>query len=123
MVTPHRIHHELYEAPKYIVDPGDGETIRVTEDLQYCDLVSDTSDETRTLAAPTKPGIRFVLRLLTDGGGNIVVYAAEGFNEAQDRLHTTFTDASDMLSLISVTTSTGFRWQPLDGTVGAVALT
>jgi len=118
MVTPHRIHRELYEAPKYIVDPGDAGSIRVTEDLQYCDLVSGSSGETRTLEAPTKAGIRFVLRLLTDGGGDIAVYSAEGFNEAQTSLHMTFDTAGDLLSLISVTTTTGFRWQPEDGTVG-----
>lgn len=122
MPTAHRLHHDLYGGGKLLTDPGDGETIRTDEDLQICEMVSGVSDESRTLAAPTKQGIRLVLRLLTDGGGNIVVYAAEGFNEAQDRLYATFADASDMLSMISVSTSTGFRWEPLDGNVGAVAL-
>lgn len=114
MVTPHRIHRELYEAPKYITDPGDAGTIRVDEDLQMCEMVSGATAETRTLIAPTKPGIRFVLSLLTDGGADIIVYAAEGFNVALET-RATFADAGDILSLISVTTSTGFRWEIMEG--------
>jgi hypothetical protein len=119
MTTAHRIHHELYSASKILKDPGDGLTIRVTEDLQICEMVTGASNETRTLADPTKQGIRFVLRLLTDGGGDAVVTAAGTYNGT----HTvaTFAEASDILSLISVTYSTsdtGFRWDVLEGNVG-----
>ena len=116
MTTAHRIHHELYKADKIIKDPGDGLTIRVTEDLQICEMVS-TTGETRTLAAPTKPGIRFVLRLLT-AGGTVTVTVTGGLNTTLNTV-ATFAQASDILSLISVSiTDTTFRWEILEGNVG-----
>lgn len=106
----HRIHSDLFRVPKSMPDPGNGGTIRVTEDLQICEMVSAAA-ETRTLAAPTKSGIRFVLRLMTDGG-DIVVTTPNGFNHAGES-KATFNDASDLLNLISVETTTKgvFRWQ------------
>ena len=116
MSTAHRIHHDLYRADKVLKDPGDGKTIRFNEDLQICEMVSTTT-ETRTLAAPTKPGIRAVIRMLTDGG-DIVVTAAEGLDTGLDTV-ATFADASDLLSLISVSlTATTCRWEILEGNVG-----
>jgi hypothetical protein len=118
--SPHRIHHDLYRGPKLIADPGNAGIIRATKDLQICEMVSGASGETRTLAAPTKPGIRLVLRMKTDGGGDIVVTAAAGFNVALET-QATFADASDFLSLISVTISgTSYRWEALEGNLGTV---
>lgn len=110
MPSPHRVHTALYQADKALPDPGDGKTIRVKEDLQICEMVS-VSAETRTLANPTKSGIRFVLRLKTDGG-DVVVTASNGFNNAGES-KATFNDASDLLNLLSVETATRgtFRWQ------------
>ena len=117
-MSAHRIHFDLYRAPKGMADPGSGGTIRVTEDLQICEMVSAAS-EARTLANPTKAGLRFVLRLLTDGG-DVAVTAAAGLNVTGNTI-ATFEDASDMLCLISVSTSSGYRWQ-IEVNVGAVAL-
>lgn len=115
----HRIHTDLYRVPKSMIDPGNGGIIRVTEDLQILEMVS-VAAETRTLAAPTKSGIRFVLRLMTDGG-NVVVTAENGFNVAGET-EATFADASDILSLISVEHSAGppktYRWELEDGNTG-----
>ena len=113
----HRIHSDLFRVPKSMTDPGDGGLIHVTEDLQICEMVSAAA-ETRTLDNPTKPGIRFILRLMTDGG-NVVVTAANGFNAAGET-EATFADASDLLSLISVTHTSGYRWEIMEGNVGAV---
>jgi len=119
MTTAHRIHHDLYRGAKSYTDPGDGGTITVAQDLQICEMVS-TGAETRTLANPTKPGIRFVLRMLTDGG-DIVVGASNGLNTDLD-LHATFADAGDLLELISVTKSTGvYRWEVLTQTGAGIA--
>jgi hypothetical protein len=109
-MDPHNIHHKVYNAEHRMTDPGNGGTIRVTEDLQICEMVS-TGAETRTLAAPTKSGTRFVLRLMTDGG-DVVVTTPNGFNNAGES-KATFNDASDLLNLISVETATRgvFRWQ------------
>lgn len=115
MVSPRRIGHILYSAAKVMYDPGDGLTIRPNQDLQICEMTSGSSGETRDIADPTKPGIRFTLRMKTDGGGNIVVTAAAGFNVALNTA-ATFADASDFLSLISVSiTATTFRWEILEG--------
>jgi len=114
----HRIHHDLYRASKGMTDPGNGGTIRVTQDLQICEMVS-ASAETRTLANPTKAGLRFVLRLFTDGG-DVVVTAANGLN-VTGNTEATFADASDMLSLVSVSHTTGYRWQ-IETNIGSVAL-
>jgi hypothetical protein len=110
MPSPHRVHTALYQADKVLPDPGDGRTIRVKEDLQICEMVS-LAAETRTLANPTKSGIRFVLRLMTDGG-DVVVTASNGFNNAGES-KATFNDASDLINLLSVETATRgtFRWQ------------
>ena len=119
MSSPHRIHSDLYNADKSMPDPGNGGKIRVTQDLQICEMVSATA-ETRTLVAPTKPGIRFVLRLMTDGG-NVLVTAENCFNVDGDTV-ATFADASDILSLISVTHTSGYRWEICEGNVGSVSL-
>jgi len=111
----HRVHSDLYRVPKSMPDPGDGGTIRVSEDLQILEMVS-AGAETRTLAAPTKPGIRVVLRLMTDGG-DLTVEAENGFNSAGDTV-ATFADVGDVLSLISVSTATGYRWELSEGNTG-----
>ena len=116
--SPHRISHDLYRGPKILKDPGNAGIIRPNGDLLICEMTTGASGETRTLANPTKPGIRFVLRLKADGGGDAVVTAAAGLNVALET-QATFGDTSDFLSLISVTISAGsYRWQILDGQVG-----
>lgn len=121
-MDPHNVHHILYKAPKRMADPGASGTIRVTEDLQICEMVS-VAAETRTLAAPTRPGIRFVLRLMTDGG-NVVVTAENGFNVTGET-EATFADASDLLQLMSVehtaptaTARATYRWEVMEGNTG-----
>lgn len=114
-MSQHRIHSDLYRVPKSMPDPGAGGTIRVTQDLQICEMVS-LAKEVRTLASPTKPGIRFVLRLLTDGG-TVDVTTPNGFNVA-GTTGAAFADAGDLLSLVSVSTDTGYRWEIMEGSIG-----
>lgn len=114
----HRIHHDLYRAPKVMADPGNAGRINVSEDLQICEMVS-AGAETRTLANPTKAGIRFVLRMLTDGG-DITVTAANGLN-VTGNTSAVFADVGDLLSLVSVSHTTGYRWQ-IEVNVGSVSL-
>jgi len=119
MVSAHRLHHELYSGGKILTDPGNGKTIQVAKDLQICEMVSTTT-ETRTLANPTKPGIRFTLRLFDDGG-DVVVTASNGLNVTLNPA-ATFADDGDQLEMISVTKTTGvYRWEILINT-GSVAL-
>lgn len=120
MTTPLNVHHQLYRGPKMLKDPGNAGIIRAAADLQICEMVTGASGETRTLANPTKPGIRLILRLKTDGGGDAVVTAPAGLNVALET-QATFADASDFLSLLSVTISAGsYRWEILEGNVGTV---
>lgn len=115
-LPPHRVHHDLYRGPKILKDPGNAGIIRVNADLQVCELTTGASGETRTLANPTKPGIRFHLRLLTDGGGDAVVTASNGLNAALDTV-ATLADAGDYLEMVSVTlvANTSYRWETLVG--------
>ena len=121
----HRILSILYDAftagigPGILADPGDAGTIRPTMNFQVCEMVSGASGETRTLASPNRVGIRFILRLLTDGGGNVVVTAADGLNVALNTV-ATYADASEFLSVVSVSTATGHRWEFMEGNAGAV---
>ena len=119
--SPHRLLHDLYRGPKLIADPGDGGTIRANADLQICEMTSGASNETRVIANPTKPGIRFILRLKTDGGGDVVVSASNGFNSVPE-VSATFADAGDVMSMISVSlTATTYRWEVLDREGAALA--
>lgn len=112
----HRIHHDLHEAENRLPDPGDAGTIRVTKDLQICEMVSAAA-ETRILDNPTKAGIRFVLRLLTDGG-TVTVTAENGLNVDLET-EATYADAGDLLSLVSVSlTATTYRWEVMEGNTG-----
>ena len=113
----HRVLHDMYRAGHLLADPGASGAIRATQDLQLCEMVS-LGVETRTLTTPTKAGIRFVLRLKTDGG-TVTVTAAGGLNSSLET-EATFADQDDFLSLISVSTATGFRWEILEGNVGTV---
>jgi hypothetical protein len=121
----HRILKSLYEAftrsigPGILRDPGNAGVIRPDMNFQVCEMVS-TGSETRTLANPDRVGIRFLLRMLTDGG-DIVVTASNGLNPEGDTV-SRFADAGDSLSLVSVTLSASsgtFRWDVQEGNVGA----
>lgn len=109
-MDPHNIHSHLFDVHHELPDPGNGGTIRFTGDLMICEMVSAAA-ETRTLAPPSKSGIRAAIRLKTDGG-DVVVTQANGFNAAGE-VKATFNDASDILILDSVETTTPgtFRWQ------------
>lgn len=102
--------------PGVLADPGDAETITVTQWGQICEMTSTTT-ETRTLARPNRSGVRFTLRLYTDGG-TVTVTVTGGMNADGDTV-ATFADAGDLLSFISVQDSaTTFRWEVLEGNVG-----
>ncbi len=119
MTSPHQIHSFLYRADKVLTDPGNGGTITVDQDLQICQMIS-AGVETRTVAQPTKEGIRFVLRLLTDGG-TVTVTVTGGMNKALNTV-ATFDAESDILSLVSVelpvTDPPTYRWEVGEGNTG-----
>lgn len=114
----HRILNTIKDADHVLADPGAGGRIQTEEDLKVCELVTAAA-EARTLANPTKVGNRLTLRMKTDGG-DCTVTAAGGLNVAGNTT-AVFADVGDQLELISVSTTTGFRWEILVNT-GSVAL-
>lgn len=116
--SAHRILNTIRDADHVLADPGAGGTIHTLEDLQICELVT-AGVETRTLANPTKAGNRLTLRMKTDNG-NATVTAANGYNVAGNT-SAVFGDVGDLLELISVSHTTGYRWEILVNT-GSVSL-
>jgi hypothetical protein len=114
----HRILNTIFDADHAIADPGPGGIIESLDDLQICELVT-ASAESRTLADPTKAGIRLTIRMKTDGG-DCTVTAVNGFNVAGDT-QAVFADVGDLLELISVSHTTGFRWEVI-ANIGSVSL-
>lgn len=106
----HRILNTVQEADHVVPDPGAGGRIAPTIDLAICEMVTAAA-EARTLANPTKAGNRLTLRLKTDGG-DCAVTASNGFNVAGNTV-ATFQDVGDLLELVSVSTTTAFRWEIL----------
>lgn len=115
----HRVLNTIRDAEHALPDPGAGGTINPNfKDLTICELVTAAA-EARTLQNPTKAGVRFVLRLKTDGG-DCTVTASNGFNVAGNT-QAVFADVGDQLELISVSHTSGFRWEILVN-LGSVAL-
>lgn len=106
----HRILNTIKEADHVLPDPGVGGRIAPDKDLQVCELVTAAA-EARTLANPTKAGNRLTLRMKTDGG-DCTVTAANGLN-VSGNTQAVFADVGDTLDLISVSHTTGFRWDVL----------
>jgi len=117
-VNARRILNSIRDADHALNDPGPGGCIEPFGDLQICELVT-TQAESRTLADPTKAGIRFTLRMKTDGG-DCTVTTTNGL-DVDGNTQAVFADVGDQLELISVSAATGFRWEILVNT-GSVAL-
>lgn len=114
-----RILNAIHDADHLLNDPGSGGLIDPFGDMQICELTTIAS-ESRTLANPTKPGIRFTLRFKTDGG-DCTITTSNGLNVIGDT-QAVFADVGDLLELVSVSHTTGYRWEILVNT-GSVALT
>ena len=120
----HRVLKTLYEAftagigPGILADPGNAGTIRPTMNFQICEMVS-AEGETRTLINPSRPGIRFLVRMKTDGG-DITLTSTNGLNVAGNTA-AVFADVGDQVELVSVTHTSGYRWEILVNT-GSVSL-
>ena len=114
-MSAHRVLRDMWRAntQRMITDPGNAGEIKPDMDLQMCEMTSSTT-ETRTLAAPTRSGIRFALRLYSDGG-TVTVTATGGVNAAGDTT-LIFADAGDICTFISVQSGAStYRWEVLTG--------
>ncbi len=103
----HRTRRDISETDWTLEDPGDAGAL-----LNYLtgivELVTGGA-ETRTLAAPTKSGLRLTLAFKTDGG-NCVVTCATGLNVTANTV-ITFDTAGEMIELLSVPSGSNFRWR------------
>lgn len=117
-VNARRILNAIRDADHVLNDPGAGGLIDPFGDLQICELTTSAA-ESRTLANPTKAGIRLTLRMKTDGG-DCTITVGNGVNVDGDT-QAVFANVGDQLELISVSTETGFRWEVLVNT-GPAAL-
>lgn len=117
-VNARRILNAIRDADHVLNDPGAGGLIDPFGDLQICELTTSAA-ESRTLANPTKAGIRLTLRMKTDGG-DCTITVGNGFNVDGDT-QAVFANVGDQLELISVSAETGFRWEVLVNT-GPAAL-
>lgn len=117
-MASHNAANKLAEAPLGGKDPGASGTIAIDRYGEIIEMVS-LAAEARTLAAPTRAGILATIRMKTDGG-DITLTASAGLNVTGNTV-ATFADVGDQLLLISVSATTGFRWEILVNT-GSVGL-
>ena len=117
-MSAHNAPYKMAQGPIDKIDPGNGGTITINDYGGIVELVSVGADETRTLAAPGKAGILATVRMKTDGG-DIVMTVTNGVNVAGNTA-CTFDAVGEQLFMISVSHTTGFRWEIITntGTVG-----
>lgn len=111
-MSAHRVLRDLFRAyesvgPGIGNDPGASGTITPTMWGQIFPIVT-AAPEARTLARPDKPGILTSVVLDSDGG-DLSLTVTGGYNLAGQTL-ITFTDAGDLVVLLSVKTGTTYQW-------------
>jgi len=105
----HRVLSDLAQADWTIEDPGDAGAIPSSM-TGVVELVSGGA-ETRTLAAPTKAGLRLILCFKTDGGDCVVTCASTLNVTANTTI--TFDTAGEMIELVSIASGSNYRWRAL----------
>ena len=116
----HNAPRNLHQASLGQADPGDAGVIGIENYGAIVELVSSAAAETRTLSTPLRPGILATIRLKTDGGGDITMTAAGTLNVTGNNT-AVFADAGQQLVLLSVSATTGYRWEVVVNT-GTVVL-
>lgn len=104
----HNLPDQMRQAYFVHADPGDAGAI---PNYVYGSVsIVTAAAETRTLAAPTKPDLRLILRMTTDGG-DCVVTVASAYDEA-GATTLTFSDAGQFVELVSIETAVGtYAWR------------
>lgn len=105
----HNLPQQMSTAEWVIPDPGDGGAIPSGK-TGVVELVSAAA-ETRTLAAPDRPGLRLILCFKTDGG-DITLTCATTLNVTANNT-ITFDTAGEMIELVSITSGSDYRWRAL----------
>lgn len=108
---------KLSKADFTIADPGASGAIR-NDQYGVVGIVT-AGAETRTLAIPTRAGIRLTLNMITDGG-DCVVTVASAYDETGGTT-LTFSDPGQYVDLLSIRTAAGtYAWRVVafDGVTG-----
>ena len=117
-MSGHRVAHDMAKAPLHQISKTAGETIVIDRYGQIVEIETGGA-EARTLANPSRAGIRAFIRMKADGG-DATMTASNGLNVAGNTT-AVFADVGDMLEVLSVSHTSGFRWEILLNT-GSVAL-
>lgn len=113
-MSAHRTLHDLYRAfdsvgPGRLEDPGNGQTITIDSENFGVMALTSTGAETRTLAAPNRPGIFFSVMMTVDGGD--ITFTVTGTYDGTNSA-ITFDQIEDWVTLFSVETAPGvFAWR------------
>ncbi|MCP4916858.1 MAG: hypothetical protein GY913_08015 [Proteobacteria bacterium] len=102
-----------------LADPGDAAAIPVTRSATIA-ITTGAVGETNTVAIPGALGLKLVLVLDVDGGGDRVVTFASGINVGGDTVATLGT-ARQVLIVESIQIAGALAWE-VTGNVGSVAL-
>lgn len=103
---------EIYPAVQriaVIADPGDAGAIPVLRSGN-CAITTGADPETRTLAAPSTPGLTLVLTHDVDGGGDAVITVVSAINQTGNNT-ITLADAGDTLVLMSAEVASTPVWR------------
>ena len=109
-MSPHTLNAQLGGLTKEIADPGTGKAIVSDFFDAIVPIVTGASGQTNTLPNPNFGGNMLTLWLKTDGGGDRVITAATAINATGNTI-ITLNDANDSLTLMSVPSGSGYRWQ------------
>lgn len=107
-MSGHRVLYDLFQAPFLMLDPGNAKTITVDRYSAVCPIVSAAA-ETRTLAQPTKAGLRCIVLLSVDGG-TVTLTVTGGYNNDDDT-SITLDDAGDYVEFLSIMEGTNYYWR------------
>jgi hypothetical protein len=105
----HNFTRSRNQAPWNIADPGTGKALP-NDRSGTINIVTGSSGETNTLAAPIRAGLELAINMLTDGGGDRVITVASAF----DPLGTTaitLSAAGDYYLLRSFKFGSVYRWR------------
>lgn len=121
-MSAHSAGKELKQSPLAPPDPGNAGVLTVSGYGQVFELtVAASTAETRTLTNPTEAGVLATVRVKTCGsGGTVAVTASNGLNVTGNTTGT-MNAVGDQLVLMSVSHTTGYRWEILVNT-GSVSL-
>lgn len=108
MSSAHRLLHDLFRAPFLMADPGSGGTITVNRDCAVAPITT-AGAEARTLAQPTKAGLRCMV-VHDVRAGDLTLTVTGGYNQAGTTTIVLGT-AGDWVRFVSVKVGTSYYWR------------